>query len=100
MQQYSNCPVAIRGLSYDWTAMNNLVDSMVPTGNTNQPIGLVWGWQSLVGGGPLTAPAMDSNYKYEQIIILLSDGLNTENRWSTRQSEVDARMVDSDGAGT
>ena len=37
---------------------------MYPNGNTNQPIGLVWGWQSLVGGGPLTAPAKDSNYTY------------------------------------
>ena len=61
--------------------MNSLVDSMQPNGNTNQPIGLVWGWQSLVGGGPLTAPAMDSNYKYQQVIILLSDGLNTQDRW-------------------
>ena len=63
-----------------WTSMNSLADSMQPNGNTNQPIGLVWGWQSLVGGGPLTAPAMDPNYTYQQIIILLSDGLNTADR--------------------
>ena len=61
-EQYDSCPVAMMGLNYDWTSMNSLVDSMQPNGNTNQPIGLVWGWQSLVGGGPLTAPAMDSNY--------------------------------------
>ena len=55
-EQYDSCPVAMMGLNYDWTAMNTLVNSMQPNGNTNQPIGLVWGWQSLVGGGPLTAP--------------------------------------------
>ncbi|HZL32122.1 MAG TPA: pilus assembly protein [Pseudolabrys sp.] len=99
-EQFSDCPVAMMGLSYNWSRMGDLVDSMQPVGNTNQPIGLVWGWQSLVGGGPLTAPAMDSNYKYQQIIILLSDGMNTENRWSTSQSQVDNRMHDSRGNGT
>ncbi len=77
-EQYGSCPVAMMGLNYNWTSMNSLVDTMQPNGNTNQPIGLVWGWQSLVGGGPLSAPAMDSNYKYQQVIILLSDGLNTQ----------------------
>jgi Flp pilus assembly protein TadG len=98
-EQYQDCPAAMRGLSYDWTAMNSLVDQMYPKGNTNQPIGLVWGWLSLTGGGPLSAPAMDSNYDYKQIIILLSDGLNTENRWtkktdgeSDKQKKVDDRM--------
>ena len=59
------CPQAIMGLSYDWTTMKNVVNNMSPNGSTNQPIGLVWGWLSLVGGGPLTAPAMDPNYTYQ-----------------------------------
>jgi hypothetical protein len=47
---------------------------------------------SLVGGGPFpTPPAMDPNYKYQQIIILLTDGLNTQNRWYTNQSSIDNR---------
>ena len=72
-----------------------------PNGNTNQPIGLVWGWQSLVGGGPFSAPAMDSNYQYQQIIILLSDGLNTQDRWYTDQTAIDNRMWDkTTGNGT
>jgi hypothetical protein len=54
-EQYDACPVQMMGLSYDWTAMNTLVNQMTPNGNTNQAIGLAWGWQSLVGGGPLTA---------------------------------------------
>jgi len=91
-EQYGNCPLQMMGLSYDWTTMSSLVDQMYPNGNTNQPIGLVWGWQSLVGGGPLSAPAMDSNYKYQQVIILLSDGLNTQDRWYTDQSKIDDRM--------
>ena len=80
------------GLSYDWTSMNTLVNQMSPNGNTNQAIGLAWGWLSLVGGGPLTAPAMDPNYQYQQVIILLTDGLNTQDRWYSNQSSIDARQ--------
>jgi hypothetical protein len=91
-------------LSYNWSAMKALVDSLGTNGSTNQPIGLVWGWQSLVGGGPFTAPAKASGYDYIDAIILLSDGLNTQNRWdgdgSHTSTAVDARMRDSSGNGT
>jgi Flp pilus assembly protein TadG len=103
-EQYNACPKPMMGLTYDWSAMNALVDSMAPNGGTNQPIGLVWGWQALVGGGPFTQPAFDSNYKYQQIIILLSDGLNTQDRWygngSSVSTSVDYRMYDTNGNGT
>ena len=99
-EQYKSCPTAMMGLNYDWNTMESVVDSMQPNGSTNQPIGLVWGWQSLVGGGPLSVPAKNSNYTYQEAIILLSDGLNTENRWSKNQSQVDNRMYDSSGNGT
>ncbi len=100
-EQYGSCPVAMMGLSYNWTGMNSLVDSMQPVGNTNQPIGLVWAWQSLVGGGPLTAPAKDPNYKYQDVIILMSDGMNTQNRWYNQQTPVDNRMYQTgNGSGT
>jgi hypothetical protein len=89
------------GLSYNWTAMNSLVDQMTPNGMTNQPIGLVWGWLSLVGGGPLTAPAKDSNYQYQDVIVLMSDGLNTEDRWYSSQTPIDNRMYQTgNGTGT
>jgi Flp pilus assembly protein TadG len=98
-------PQSIMGLNYNWTTMSSMVDNMQPNGGTNQPIGLVWGWQSLVGGGPLTAPVMDPNYSYTQVIILLTDGLNTIDRWygngSQQSPQVDSRMYkSSDGSGT
>jgi Flp pilus assembly protein TadG len=91
-EQYGSCPLELKGLSYDWTSMNSLVNQMTPNGNTNQAIGLAWGWQSLVGGGPFTAPPMDPNYQYNQVIILLTDGLNTQDRWYTDQASIDARQ--------
>ncbi len=99
-EQFSGCVQPMVGLNYDWASMATMVDNMVATGNTNQPIGLVWGWQSLVGGGPFTAPAMDPNYQYQQIVILLTDGMNTQNRWTSSQTSIDNRMYDSSGNGT
>ncbi len=70
--------------------MNKKIDSMKPDGNTNQTIGLQWAFQSLTAA-PFTIPAKDPNYTYKQVIILLTDGLNTQNRFSTTQSTIDAR---------
>src|ERR1041385_3055232 len=79
-EQYSYCAPAMRGLAYDWSAMKTAVDGLTPNGSTNQPIGLVSGWHSLVGIGPFTSPAKDPNYSYREVIILLSDGLNTQDQ--------------------
>jgi Flp pilus assembly protein TadG len=91
-EQYSSCPQAAMGLSYDWSTMNRLVNNMSAVGNTNQAIGLALGWMSLTGGGPFAAPPKDPNYTYSQNIILLTDGLNTQDRWYTNQSSIDARQ--------
>lgn len=90
-EQYSSCPVALMPLSYDWTALAGKITAMTPNGNTNQAIGLQMGWQSLTAA-PFTVPAMDPNYKYTQVIILLTDGLNTEDRWYSNQSSIDTRQ--------
>jgi hypothetical protein len=90
-EQYGSCPTPILSLSYNWPALNSKIDAMQPNGNTNQAIGLPWGWQSLTDA-PFTVPPLDPLYKYQQVIILLSDGLNTQDRWYTGQSSIDARQ--------
>lgn len=90
-EQYSSCPVPVMGLSNDWTALSSKIAAMQPNGTTNQAIGLQMGWQSLTAA-PLTIPSLDPNYKYNQVIILLTDGLNTENRWYGNASSIDARQ--------
>jgi Flp pilus assembly protein TadG len=92
-EQYDPCPQAVMALSYDWAAMTTLVNNMSPGGNTNHAIGVALGWLSLVGGGPFPPPpAKDPNYQYQQVIILLTDGLNTQDRWYSNQSQIDARQ--------
>jgi Flp pilus assembly protein TadG len=92
-ENYSSCPQAAMAMSYNWTAMNSLVNSMSPNGNTNQSIGLQLGWMSLTTNAPLPAPAMSSGVKYAQHIVLLTDGLNTEDRWYSDQASIDARQA-------
>ena len=91
-EQYGSCPQAVLPLTNSWSSMTTPVTNMTPDGNTNQGIGLAHGWMSLIGGGPYpTPPAKDPNYTYSDVIILLTDGLNTENRWYTNQDSIDAR---------
>jgi Flp pilus assembly protein TadG len=71
----------IQPLTYNWSSLKTMVNAMQPTGGTNQPIGLAWAWQSLTQTGPMNAPLEDSNTTYNRVIIILSDGLNTEDRW-------------------
>jgi Flp pilus assembly protein TadG len=82
----------IMALSYDWSAIKKRIGDMEPTGNTNQGIGMAWAWMTLTQSDPLNAPAKDPNYTYKDAIILLSDGLNTQNRWYSNASQIDARQ--------
>jgi Flp pilus assembly protein TadG len=116
------CPAApLLPLTTDWSAVKNEINGMSPSGGTNQPIGLQWGWFSLLQQLPLQAPAENPTANYEHIIILFTDGLNSVDRWSgdyqDPSPQVDARMqllcdnikaggvtiyavqIDTDGAG-
>lgn len=88
--QAANCPVALLPLTNDWTALNAKVDEMTPVGNTNVTIGLAWAWHTLTTSEPFTqaaAPKQD----LDKVIILLTDGENTENRWDNSASPIDDR---------
>lgn len=91
-EQYNVCPVAVQPMTYDWSALSLLVNSMTPAGTTNQAIGLAWGWLSLTAGSVLNPPAKSSSYTYGDHILLLTDGLNTEDRWYNDQNSIDARQ--------
>ena len=79
-------------LTNTWSTLKTSITNMQPTGNTNQGIGLAWGWMTLTSGAPFNPPAKDSNYTNKDVIVLLSDGLNTQNRWYTNASQIDARQ--------
>ena len=75
-----------------FTNLNSKIDAMNPAGNTNVTIGLVWGWHALTKSEPMTEgsdPAPDK----DKVIVLLTDGDNTQNRWTTSGSSIDARTA-------
>jgi Flp pilus assembly protein TadG len=90
-EQYSSCSASLLPLTNNWTSLNAKIDDMTPVGNTNQAIGLQVGWQTLTAA-PFTVPAIDSDYKYQTVIILLTDGLNTQDRWYSNQSAINNRQ--------
>jgi Flp pilus assembly protein TadG len=79
-------------LTYDWTALANKIDAMQPDGNTNVSIGLAWAWHSLTSGEPLTQAAAPST-DLSKYIILMTDGENTQNRWTSNTASIDARTA-------
>ena len=82
----------IQALTSEWATLKTLIDNLQPTGNTNQGIGLAWAWMTLGTGDPFNAPAKDPNYTYKDAIILMSDGVNTQNRWYSNASDINARQ--------
>jgi Flp pilus assembly protein TadG len=93
-EQWKDClPATVTAMSNQWQTLKNQINAMTPSGNTNQAVGLAWGWQSVsTTNGPIAAPGKGTNSIYKDYIVLLSDGLNTQNRWSTTQSSIDARQ--------
>lgn len=98
---YNACPEQILPMTSAYssgnaTTIKNKIDDLSPNGGTNQAIGMAWAWMSLQTGDPLNTPTKDSDYKYTDAIILLSDGMNTIDRWygngSSWSQEVDARQ--------
>jgi len=92
-EQYGSCPTSLIQLSNNWTDLSAKIDAMSPAGNTNQAIGLQLGWQSLTAS-PFTVPPKDPTYQYTQVVILLTDGLNTEDRWYSCPSNGPCPTID------
>jgi Flp pilus assembly protein TadG len=93
--QADNCPTTILPLvdiMSNWSptdltsgspssVLGKKINAMTPNGNTNVSIGLAWGWHALTSNAPLpegSAPKED----LDKVIILLTDGDNTQNRWN------------------
>jgi hypothetical protein len=91
-EQYVSCPPALVAMSNSWSTLKTKINSLSPAGNTNQAIGIAWGWFSLSQTLPLSAPAKNSAYAYDDYLVIVSDGLNTQDRWSQSQTYIDNRQ--------
>lgn len=93
-----NCTVgtllAARGLSPMLTSLSTIVDGMQPSGATNLTIGVQWGMEALTASSPFVGSSTAS----KKFMVLMTDGLNTQNRWwgdgtanSPNRDKIDAR---------
>lgn len=55
----------------------NAIDAMAPTGNTNVPEGLAWGWRTLSSNEPFTEGRDNNEKGNDKVVIVLTDGANT-----------------------
>jgi hypothetical protein len=79
-------------LTGDWDALNAMVDTMTPNGMTNVTIGMAWGWHALTQNEPFTQ-GQPVKPDVDKVLILLTDGLNTANRFTSVPSQIDARTA-------
>jgi Flp pilus assembly protein TadG len=77
-------------LTNDWTALHSKVDQMAPNGSTNVTIGLVWAWHALTQNSPFPEGS-PGQPDLDKVIILLTDGENTKNRWTTSTNSINTR---------
>lgn len=92
-QQCNGSLQSMMPLSHDWNALKSKVNAMTASGNTNVTIGLSWAWHLLSPTDPFTEGTQYGTANTQKYIILLTDGDNTQNRWSTSESSINARTT-------
>ncbi|MGL4727866.1 MAG: pilus assembly protein TadG-related protein [Bosea sp. (in: a-proteobacteria)] len=90
----SNNLARIRPLADVWTDSGNMIShlaTMQPSGNTNLTVGVSWGQALLTNAAPFTEAAPSSTSSLYRVMILLTDGDNTESKHTSSQSNMDNR---------
>ncbi len=80
----------------DQTTLHGKINAMQAVGTTNVTIGLAWGWNTLSPAAsnlPLSGGIAYGTENYSKYLIILTDGQNTQDRWSNSQSTIDTRTA-------
>lgn len=78
----------LQPLTDNWSQLRRTTDAMTPSGYTNLTIGLAWGMAALSRGAPLAEAAAPSP-GLKKYMIVLTDGLNTRNRFGETEAQID-----------
>ncbi|MER9526610.1 pilus assembly protein [Mesorhizobium sp. M0292] len=57
--------------------LTDAINAMAPTGNTNVPEGLAWGWRTVSSNEPFTQGRPNTERGNDKVVIVLTDGANT-----------------------
>jgi Flp pilus assembly protein TadG len=94
-RDYFDCTTAtILPLTKSFDTAKAKITSLVAGGNTNVPIGAMWGWTMLRKGAPLSnAQETQGAEKVAKYAIILTDGENTENTLGQSRATIDANTT-------
>lgn len=53
------------------------IKAMIPSGGTNVPEGMVWGWRTLIANSPFAGGRPSNERGNDKVVIVLTDGANT-----------------------
>jgi Flp pilus assembly protein TadG len=73
------------------TSVKSYVNGLTTNGNTNITVGLQFGMEMLSPDAPYTTGVAWNDDDVDKYMILVTDGANTQNRWSSTTSDIDAR---------
>jgi Flp pilus assembly protein TadG len=82
----------ISGLDTNIAAVKGRIDALIPDGNTNTTIGLAWGNNVLTPGSPMGDGSSTVAGRAIRMMVFLTDGLNTEDRFAQTPAQMDADM--------
>ena len=68
-------------LTTNMNAIKSSISNMVADGNTNIPMGLVWGWHTLSPNAPFGDGASYTDDEVTKIVILMTDGDNVNSEY-------------------
>ncbi len=68
--------------------VNSKLDQMTAGGNTNIAMGLMWGWHTLSPNAPFADGAAYATPKTQKIIVLLTDGDNTNDVYNNPNASI------------
>lgn len=74
----------------DRAALTDRIAALTPTGNTNITIGLSWGLASVTAGSQVPGAAAAGG-DVRKFVVLLTDGDNTQNAFTTDPTQINAR---------
>ena len=76
----AGCTVqALQRLTTNTTTVNNQINNMTASGDTEIPLGLMWGWHVLSPNAPFADGQAYGTPNLLKIIVLVTDGANTYN---------------------
>jgi Flp pilus assembly protein TadG len=69
----------LQRLTTDFSSLRDAIDDLVPSGETNIPLGLMWGWHAISPNAPLADGSAYNTENLTKVIVLMTDGDNTMN---------------------